>query len=79
MVIELLRRTCAHDAHRFWPDSISSRDIVARQHALTHGQVTDVYLLALAVANGGRLATFDRRIPAAAVDGGRDALVVIAG
>ncbi len=79
VVIELLRRTCAHDAHRFWPDSISSRDIVARQHALTHGQVTDVYLLALAVANGGRLATFDRRIPAAAVDGGRDALVVIAG
>lgn len=76
-VIELLRRICARDGHRFWPDAISVRDALTRDHAVTHGQLTDAYLLALAVAQGGRLATFDRRIPAAAVHGGRDALVVI--
>ena len=77
VVIELLRRTCARDGHRFWPDTVSLRDSVKRDHALTHGQLTDVYLLALAVANGGRLVTLGRRIPAASVDGGPDTLVVI--
>jgi len=32
-------------------------------------QLTDIYLLALAVKNGGRLATLDRAIPLAAVRG----------
>jgi uncharacterized protein len=32
-------------------------------------QITDVYLLALAVKNDGRLATLDRSIPIAAVRG----------
>ena len=44
-----------------------------------HQQLTDVYLLALAVKRGGRLATFDQRIPLAAVKGAtRAALEVIA-
>jgi hypothetical protein len=30
-------------------------------------QLTDIYLLALAVKNSGRLVTFDRAIPVAAV------------
>jgi len=77
VVIDLLRGICSHEGHRFWPDSISLREIVGPNHALTHGQLTDVYLLALAVAHDGRLATLDRRIPAAAVDGGKDALVII--
>jgi hypothetical protein len=34
-----------------------------------HRQLTDVYLLGLAVRMGGRLATFDRTIPLAAVVG----------
>jgi hypothetical protein len=43
-----------------------------------HRQVTDVYLLGLAVNTGGRLATFDRAIPLGAVVGAtRDALAVI--
>ncbi len=32
-------------------------------------QLTDVYLLALAVANDGRLATFDRGVPLSSVEG----------
>jgi hypothetical protein len=45
-----------------------------------HGpkQVTDVYLLALAVARGGRFVTFDRTVPISAVAGARgDQLVVL--
>ena len=34
---------------------------------LSSRQVTDAYLLALAVAHGGRLVTLDQRIPVAAV------------
>ena len=43
-----------------------------------HRQLTDVYLLGLAVNTGGRLATFDRAIPLGAVVGAtRDAVAVI--
>lgn len=34
-----------------------------------HRQLTDVYLLALAVANQGRLVTFDQSVPLKAVIG----------
>lgn len=41
-------------------------------------QLTDAYLLGLAVKHGGRLATFDRAIPVRAVVGaGAGSLVVI--
>lgn len=65
--------------HRFWPDSISlvGADHVDPGQVLTSAQVTDSYLLALAVAHGGRLATFDRRLSAKAVRGGRAALHLI--
>jgi predicted nucleic acid-binding protein len=46
---------------------------------MTPGQVTDAYLLALAVANKGQLATFDRRLSTKPVHGGRAALHVITG
>jgi predicted nucleic acid-binding protein len=40
-------------------------------------QVTDAYLLALAVAHGGRLVTFDRTIALAAVVGARAANLLV--
>jgi predicted nucleic acid-binding protein len=47
-------------------------------HAHLHGprQLTDVYLLALAVENGGRLVGFDQRIPLSAVHGATAAHLV---
>ncbi|HEX6641091.1 MAG TPA: TA system VapC family ribonuclease toxin [Thermoanaerobaculia bacterium] len=61
---------CASGNHSFWPDQLSIRDQGRfKLEAVTHGQITDVYLLALAVQMGGRLATFDRRIPLTAVIG----------
>lgn len=40
----------------------------------SHKQTTDVYLLALAVSRGGKLATLDRKLPVSAVKGGAEAL-----
>ncbi len=67
--------------HVFWSDDIS---LVSAAHVdpariLTPGQVTDSYLLALATAHGGHLATFDRRLSVGAVKGGVAALYLITG
>ena len=45
--------------HEFWPDSVSFTDFEL-QGVIGHRHVTDGYLAALARANRGRLATFDR-------------------
>jgi toxin-antitoxin system PIN domain toxin len=65
--------------HAFWPDDISLADAARVQVArlATHTQVTDSYLLALAVAHGGKLATLDHRLAADAVVGGAAALVLL--
>lgn len=67
---EHLRRFCGLDGHRFWPCDVSLLDEVLIAHAaVTHRQVTDVYLLALAVKHDGCLATFDTSIPLPVVMG----------
>ncbi len=65
--------------HIFWADDISVVDpaYVDRARLLTFGQITDTYLLALAVAHGGQLATLDRRIAVSAVHRGAGALHLI--
>ena len=65
--------------HEFWPDVISILDpqIVDCARLLSSSQITDTYLLALATAHHGRLATFDRRLVTDAVINGRKALHVI--
>lgn len=70
----------AMSGHHFWPDDLSLllSDMVIRGRLLSHGQVTDTYLLALAVTKGGRLATFDRKLVPNAVVGGAAALCLIA-
>ncbi|HTR11812.1 MAG TPA: TA system VapC family ribonuclease toxin [Roseiarcus sp.] len=65
--------------HAFWADDISlfASERVDTRQILTSGQVTDGYLLALAIAHGGSLATFDRRLSTRAVRGGKAALHLI--
>jgi hypothetical protein len=68
-VIERLAEACNEEIHEFWPDEVSLLDSDVVDSTRIHGprQVTDIYLLALAVQHAGRLVTFDSRIPLAAV------------
>jgi hypothetical protein len=58
--------------------NLLDHEVLLRPDELTPSRVADLYLLALAVANGGKFATFDTRIPADAVAGGPAALELIA-
>jgi hypothetical protein len=80
--VRRLERFRGSGDHTFWPDSVSLCD--ASRFDLRHvggwRQVTDAYLLALAVAHDGRLATLDRGIALESVAGAsRSNLLVIAG
>jgi toxin-antitoxin system PIN domain toxin len=79
-IAERLRQFRASGDHQFWRDSLElTDDIFNLSYVKGHGQLTDVYLLGLAVKRNGRLATFDRTIPIAAVTGAdRQTLAVIA-
>ena len=68
-VIERLADACHQDIHEFWPDEVSLLDSDVVDSTRIHGarQLTDIYLLALAVRHEGRLVTFDTAIPLAAV------------
>jgi uncharacterized protein len=69
-VQERLTAFCASGDHAFWPDEVSLRDTrLFRLGTTSHRHVTDIYLLALARRKQGRLVSFDRGIPLAAVVG----------
>jgi toxin-antitoxin system PIN domain toxin len=74
----LAEQTSATD-HAFWSDEISILDPRLFNHSRILGpnQITDIYLLALAVKNDGRLATLDRSIPIAAVRGAEQRHIVV--
>ncbi len=57
--------------------SLLTPEVLLRPDFLTPARVTDLYLLALAASNHAILATFDQRIPAEAVSGGKKALEII--
>jgi uncharacterized protein len=69
--IEALHETTMTDECERWSDDVSILDPSAfdRSRLHSHRQITDAYLLALAVRHGGRLVTFDRSIPLSAVAG----------
>ncbi|MDR1295551.1 MAG: PIN domain-containing protein [Bifidobacteriaceae bacterium] len=75
-----LRSATADAAHRFLPCDIQVCDAgrIRPGHLLGPKQVTDAYLLALATAHGGLLATFDQRIvPRIAIGATSENLVTI--
>lgn len=65
--------------HTFWADALSLLEagVVRWESVLGSRQVTDVYLLALAVHNGGRFVTFDRPVPRRAVRGAQPEHLVV--
>jgi toxin-antitoxin system PIN domain toxin len=70
-LVDRLRAFQKSGGHRFWSDTVSLVDARLFNPAMIRGhrQVTDIYLLGLAKARGGCLATFDRTIPVDAVVG----------
>ena len=66
-----LAEICAGLDHVFWPDDVSLRNPghMAWPRIFGHSQITDAYLLALAVAHQGCLATLDHRVALSAVVG----------
>lgn len=79
MVAQRLSAAATDRSHEFWPDSISLLE-KGRMHwerVLTSRQITDAYLLALALAHSGRLVTFDRGIPVQAVSGAQSKNLVV--
>lgn len=71
VIRQRLSEACTELDHEFWPDDISLRDDsrVDFSRVQGHNQITDLYLLALAVAHGGRLVSFDQAIALSSVRG----------
>lgn len=67
--VDLLRQARGGSDHEFWPCDVSLLDDEVLDRTRLHGsrQVTDAYLLALAVAKQGRFVTFDRALDLSAV------------
>jgi toxin-antitoxin system PIN domain toxin len=63
--------------HQFWPDDLSLTDTHMLPVLPTSEHLTDIYLLALAVKNGGKLATLDASINPTHIVGGASALHII--
>lgn len=76
--IARLQASVATPYHRFLPDDVSLLDdsVVDRRHLLGHRQLTDTYLLALAVAHGARFVTLDRAVSLVSVRAATDEFLV---
>jgi len=59
--LALLDRIIRLPGHDFWPDDLSlPAALQSRSPIIGHRQVTDAYLVALAIGHGGVLATLDK-------------------
>jgi toxin-antitoxin system PIN domain toxin len=77
--IDVLATASSDVHHQFWADDTSLLDASEFDHIKItgHRQITDAYLLALAVKHNGRLVTFDGQIPISAVRGAKKSHLVI--
>ena len=80
-LVEGLQRFTSSGQHQFWADDISLLDKArfSAELVIGHQQLTDVYLLGLAVKRRGVLATFDRKIPLDTVKGAKAEHVEVLG
>ena len=62
--LQVLGGSLQHPAHRFWTDDIGVTEGVARfgRRLIGHQQVTDAYLLGLAIHKKGSLVTLDKSV-----------------
>jgi len=81
-ILQRLGMAKATKHHRFWSDHVSLTDVEVFNPSELLGpkQITDRYLLALAVKNNGRLVTFDQGIrPTAVIGAAAEHLVQLPG
>ncbi|WP_367870276.1 TA system VapC family ribonuclease toxin [Luteolibacter sp. Populi] len=69
------RQILALPGHKFLPDDFSLTSGVPTLNGVTSGQLTDIYLLALAVRHRARFLSLDRRIDPSLVPGGSSSYV----
>jgi predicted nucleic acid-binding protein len=64
--LHVLSANLQHAGHQFWRDEITLLDALMRceGRVVGHLQVTDAYLLGLALHKNGRLATLDKAVGA---------------
>ena len=79
LVREVLKRFIDRAGAHFCSAEASLLDdqVVGQPELLSPSSVADLHLLATAIANDAKLATFDRQIPAEAIVGGPGALELI--
>ena len=81
--LEVLQGSLQHRAHRFWTEDIGVTEAVAQfgRRVNGHQQVTEAYLLGLAIHKKGRLATLDKSVasllPPTAAASDRAAVMVL--
>jgi uncharacterized protein len=71
----LLAGLLATPGHQFWQDELTLIAANIFPNLPAAEDLTDIYLLALAVKRGGRFATFDEGLDASLVPGGEAALL----
>jgi uncharacterized protein len=78
-VARKLGEICAGLDHQFWPDqlSLTTPGQVHWPRVRGHNQITDIYLLALAVARRGCLVTLDHRVATSTVVGATGANLLL--
>lgn len=71
LVRDRLSEACRLLDHAFWADDVSLRSdgLINFARVQGHNQITDLYLLALAVKHGGCLVSFDQAIALTSVHG----------
>lgn len=76
--INMLAEYCSIFSHVFWPDDLSITEALRDYPIISgHRQVTDAYLLALALAHSGSLVSFDGGIVSLAPKIYKENLIVV--